>query len=102
MLSQQPLNEYVQADTMMFIPISSGNSSDVKDSNYYKDLADKYRIDEQYAKNKNDKNKYKKLYQNNVKKQHREEENEKIEARIFGPILIAIVIAVIVMIAQAI
>ena len=60
------------------IPIVTSNDHNNHDSDYYKDLMTKYRIDEQYAKTKSDKAKAQKLYQYNEKRYFEERNNEKI------------------------
>lgn len=78
----------------MVVTNTHSDSSD-RGSDYYKDLMNQYKIDEQFAKTKSDKAKAQKLYQYNYKRYKQEVKFEKTIAWIFGPILVAMVIAII-------
>jgi len=80
-----------QTSSMVVIPMNTSDSSR-HDSDYYKDLMNKYKIDEQYSKNKSDKNKARSMY--NYSKKRYEEERRSDD--IWGVICITIIAAVII------
>lgn len=83
-----------EAATMIVTNTDSGNE---RDSYYYKDLMEKYKIDEQYAKTKSDKDKAQKLYQYSYKRYKQESNTEIIAVTVVLVIIIAIIIWVVAM-----
>ena len=83
-----------QASTVV-TPVITSSSSNDRDSDYYKDLMNKYRIDEQYAKTKSDKAKAQKLYQYNEKRYEEAKSDEKIVIIVVSVFVIIVVIAII-------
>lgn len=77
------------------IPVVTSSNHNDRDSNYYKDLMNKYRIDEQYAKTKSDKAKAQKLYQYNEKRYEEAKNDEKIAIIVVSVFVIIVVIAII-------
>lgn len=78
------------------IPIVTSSDHNSHDSDYYKDLMEKYRIDEQYAKTKSDKAKSQKLYQYSHQRYLQERHDEKIGITIVS-FSIVITIAVLIL-----
>ena len=85
-----PVNNQV-ATTV--IPMVADNSSSTRDSTYYHDLMNKYRIDEQYSKTKSDKDKARKLYQYNHKRYKQEQKSEVTTAIVIIIFIIVVFIA---------
>lgn len=90
------------ASTVTMPVYSSSDSSSHHDSDYYKDLMNKYKIDEQYSKIKADKDKAKSMYNYSKKRYEQEKHSEKITFRIIVSFIVITIIAVIVMIATAV
>ena len=69
----------------MVVTNTHSDSND-RDSDYYKDSMNQYKIDEEFAKTKSDKAKAQKLYQYSYKRYKQEKHSEKI----FGRVVIGI------------
>lgn len=74
------------------IPIVTSSDHNSRDSDYYKDLMEKYKIDEQYAKTKSDKAKSQKLYQYSHKRYLQERHDENMAITICVSLLAIVVI----------
>lgn len=77
------------------VPVITSSDHNSHDSAHYKDLMEKYKIDEQYAKTKSDKAKSQKLYQYSHQRYLQERHDEKMAITIGVSVVVIIIIVLV-------